>query len=165
LNENFTTVELQKAISENPFPVVHLATHGVFNANLEDTFLLTWDDRLSANQLGNLLQSTELGLRRPIELLVLSACETAEGNSRAALGLAGIAVQSGARSTIATLWQVNDEAMSIFMKSLYRELSQPNATKAKALQQAQLSLLKNSDDLDYAEPYYWSSVILVGNWQ
>jgi CHAT domain-containing protein len=164
LNERFTNAEIQKAISEVPFPVVHLATHGIFNANLEDTFLLTWDDQLNVNQLGELLQSTDLG-RRPIELLVLSACETAEGNNRAALGLAGISVQSGARSTIATLWQVNDEAMSVFMKRLYHELTQPEITKAEALRQTQLSLLTDADNSQYSQPYYWSSVILVGNWQ
>ncbi|NJR64848.1 MAG: CHAT domain-containing protein [Leptolyngbyaceae cyanobacterium CRU_2_3] len=165
LNDRFTTEEIQKAISTVPFPVVHLATHGVFNSNREDTFILTWNNQLNIDQLSKLLQSTEVGRRRPIELLVLSACETAEGDDRAALGLAGVAVRAGARSTVATLWQVNDEAMSMLMKQFYQELVKPNVTKAEALQQAQRSLLQNANYPQYARPYYWSAVVLVGNWQ
>jgi CHAT domain-containing protein len=69
--------------------VVHLATHGQFSSNEKDTFILTWDDRLNVNQLNTLLRSREEIGRNPIELLVLSACQTAAGDRRAALGLAG----------------------------------------------------------------------------
>jgi CHAT domain-containing protein len=170
LNDRFTNDEIQKAISAVPFPVVHLATHGVFDSERDNTFILTWSGELNIDQLRELLQSTELGRRRPIELLVLSACETAEGDDRAALGLAGVAVRAGARSTVATLWQVNDEAMSILMKQFYQELAQADAThdatnKAAALRQAQRSLLHDANNPQYARPYYWSSVVLVGNWQ
>jgi CHAT domain-containing protein len=164
LNDRFTNEEIQKAIGKSPYPVVHLATHGVFNSNRENTFILTWNGELNIDQLRTLLQSTELG-RRPIELLVLSACETAEGDDRAALGLAGVAVRAGARSTVATLWQVNDTAMSLLMQEFYRELVQPHVNKAEALQQAQRSLLKDAKNPQYAKPYYWSAVVLIGNWQ
>ncbi|HEY9640314.1 MAG TPA: CHAT domain-containing protein, partial [Coleofasciculaceae cyanobacterium] len=164
LNDRFTNEEIQKVIRQAPFPIVHLATHGVFDSNRENTFILTWNGELNIDQLRKLLQSTELG-RRPIELLVLSACETAEGDDRAALGLAGVAVRAGARSTVATLWQVNDEAMALLMQQFYQELMQPNVTKAAALQQAQRSLFKDADHPQYAKPYYWSPVVLIGNWQ
>ena len=165
LNSQFTNAEIQKAVSAVPFPVVHLATHGVFDSEREKTFILTWDGKLGIDDLRKLLQSTELGRHRPIELLVLSACETAQGDDRAALGLAGVAVRAGARSTVATLWQVNDEAMSMLMKSFYQELVKPHVTKAEALRQAQRSILKDAAHTEYAQPYYWSSVVLIGNWQ
>ncbi|NES82628.1 MAG: CHAT domain-containing protein, partial [Moorea sp. SIO2B7] len=97
-----------------------------------------------------------------IELLVLSACKTANGDSRAALGLAGVAVQSGARSTVASLWSVNDRSTSVFMKFFYQELAntQKPITKAEALRRAQVKLLDNQ----YKEPYYWAPYVLVGNW-
>jgi CHAT domain-containing protein len=164
LNEQFTNAEIRKAISAVPFPVVHLATHGVFGSERDNTFILTWDGKLDVDDLQKLLQSTELGRRRPIELLVLSACQTAEGDDRAALGLAGVAVRAGARSTVATLWQVNDEAMSMLMQTFYQELVKPNVTKAEALRQAQRSILKGAN-AEYAKPYYWSPVVLIGNWQ
>jgi CHAT domain-containing protein len=92
---------------------------------------------------------------------VLSACQTASGDDRAALGLAGLAVRSGARSTIATLWSVNDAAAAVLMTSFYQELAKPGTTKAEALRRAQLSTLSNPQ---FKSPYYWAPFILVGNW-
>ncbi|NJN88261.1 MAG: CHAT domain-containing protein, partial [Leptolyngbyaceae cyanobacterium SL_7_1] len=112
LNQEFTEQTFQEAVREAPAQVIHLATHGNFSSNLEETFVLTWDDRIDINQLNGLIQSTDLNRQEPIELLVLSACQTASGDRRAALGLAGMAVRSGARSTIASLWNVDDQATS-----------------------------------------------------
>lgn len=161
LNDQFTDEALKAAINNVPFPVVHLATHGEFSSNLDDTFILTWEDRLDINELNQLLQATELGRRQPIELLVLSACKTAEGDDRAALGLAGMAVRAGARSTVATLWQFQDEVAPLMMNRFYQELKGESVTKAEALRQAQLSILENPN---YRDPYYWSLIVLVGNW-
>ena len=93
LNDEFTSSSLQSKIDELPFPIVHLATHGQFSSQAENTFILTWDDRLNINQLRNLLQQRDR--EQEIELLVLSACETLSGDKRAALGLAGVAVRAG----------------------------------------------------------------------
>ncbi|MGK7943077.1 MAG: CHAT domain-containing protein, partial [Microcystaceae cyanobacterium] len=98
----------------------------------------------------------------PIELLILSACQTAQGDSRASLGLAGMAVRSGSRSTIATLWSINDQSTSELMVKFYEILGNESMSKAEALRQAQLSLI-NSDK--YHHPYYWGAFILVGHWQ
>lgn len=161
LNSQFNENAIRDAIQKIPFPVVHLATHGEFSSRLEDTFILTWDNRITINQLNSLLQATDISRRRPIELLVLSACETAEGDERAALGLAGVAVRAGARSTIASLWPLNDAAAPQLMVQFYQNLANGNVTKAEALRQAQLSLLQSQ----YSQPYYWGAVVLVGNWQ
>ncbi|MEO0844477.1 MAG: CHAT domain-containing protein, partial [Cyanobacteria bacterium J06643_5] len=131
-----------------------------FSSKAKDTFVLTWDDKIQVDDFNQLLQKNND--KEAIELLVLSACKTAKGDERAILGLAGIAVRSGARSTIATLWSVRDKSTSEMMTQFYRNLTQTNVSKAQALRQAQLSLLKNPK---YKHPYYWSPFILVGNWQ
>jgi len=164
LNQKFTEENLKAAIGNAPYPIVHLATHGNFSSRLEETFLLTWDKRLNINQLNQLLQSSDLSRRRPIELLVLSACETARGDDRATLGLAGIAVRAGARSTIASLWKVNDAATSQLMVNLYQRLANRSQTKAESLRQAQISMLTGTNPR-YQQPYFWSAFVLVGNWQ
>ena len=115
VDRNFTNNALRAKIEKIPFPIVHLATHGQFSSQAEDTFILTWDNRLNVNQLSNLLQVSNQDSEQAIELLVLSACETLAGDRRAALGLAGVAIKAGARSTLATLWRVNDEATSSLM--------------------------------------------------
>jgi CHAT domain-containing protein len=191
LDQQFTSAALLQQIEDNPFPIVHLATHGQFSSEAEKTFILTWDGRLNAKQLGDLLRQRQQGDRRPIELLVLSACQTAQGDSRAALGLAGLAVRSGARSTLAALWSVNDDATTLLMTVFYQKLLQPGITKVEALRQAQLSLLKGAlasegrpvqrgesftppaeteamlakrEALEFSHPYYWASFVLVGDW-
>ena len=160
LNERFSKNIIGKQIKNIPFSVIHFATHGQFSSKAKDTFVLTWDDKIQVNDFNNLLQKNIF--KEAIELLVLSACKTAKGDERAILGLAGIAVRSGARSTIATLWSVRDNSTSEMMTQFYRNLTQTNVSKAQALRQAQLSLLKNPK---YKHPYYWSPFILVGNWQ
>jgi CHAT domain-containing protein len=157
----FISESIQKQISKIPFRVVHLATHGEFSSQAEKTFVLTWNSRLGIKQLGALLQTRNQDGRTPIELLVLSACKTAKGDNRAALGLAGMAVRSGARSTIASLWSVEDSATATLMENFYQELATLGTTKADALRKAQISLLKKPQ---FTHPFYWSPFVLVGNW-
>ena len=159
-NQAFTKTNLQKQLEKTPFSVVHLATHGQFSSNLEETFILTWDQLLKINDLENLLKTSDSSA---IELLVLSACETATGDKRATLGLAGIAVRAGARSTLATLWSVDDQSTALLMSEFYRQLANTNVTKAEALQRAQLALWTNNSQ-DLKRPYFWAAYVLVGNW-
>jgi CHAT domain-containing protein/predicted negative regulator of RcsB-dependent stress response len=161
LNQAFTSTALEKKINTLPVSVVHLATHGQFSSNPEDTFILTWDKRFNANTLSQLLQGRNQDNFPPIELLVLSACQTANGDQRAALGLAGLAVRSGTRSTIGTLWSVKDQSTAQAMIQLYNNLTKPDINRAEALRQAQLFLLRQNQ---YQHPYYWAPFILVGNW-
>jgi CHAT domain-containing protein len=162
LDRDFTSTALQKEIRALPFPVVHLATHGQFSSDPDQTFILTWDDRIGINQLNTLLQTRSTISTTPIDLLILSACQTATGDSRAALGLAGIAVKAGARSTLASLWSVDDAATAVLMGKFYQELAKGRSTKSQALRKAQASLIEAGS---YRSAYYWSGFILVGNWQ
>ena len=162
LNQAFTRTQFEGKVETVPFPIVHLATHGQFSSEAENTFLLTWDGRINVKEFDQLLEGRNRRDLRPIELLILSACQTATGDKRAALGLAGVAVRSGARSTIATLWSVQDNSTAILMSQLYEALRQPGINRAEALRQAQLKLLRSPD---YQQPFYWAPFVLVGNWQ
>jgi CHAT domain-containing protein len=161
IDQDFTSAALKQEIQNSDYPFVHIATHGQFSSALEDTFLLTWDERLNINELSSILQTRNVDLNKAIELLVLSACETATGDNQAALGMAGMAVRAGAKSTLATLWSVDDRATTQLMSSFYQELSAQHLPKAEALRQAQLSLLHHRW---YQHPFYWSPYVLLGNW-
>lgn len=164
LNQEFTKDSLRRQIRETSSPLVHLATHGQFSSNPEETFIVTWNDQIKVKEFEDLLRVREETVdTTPIELLVMSACQTATGDKRAALGIAGVAVRSGARSTLATLWSVKDNSTVRLMDEFYNQLANPSisTTKAEALRQAQISLI-NSDD--FKHPFYWSPFILVGNW-
>ena len=139
---------------------MHIATHGNFAPKASDTFLLAWDGKINVNGLDQLVRHSA-SRKSPVELLCLSACETAAGDDRAALGLAGVAVKAGARSALATLWSVSDRASSELVVEFYKQLKNPGVTKAEALQAAQLKLI---DDPLYRHPYYWSPFLLIGNW-
>ena len=111
----FTKSAFAAALESEPFDVVHVASHGRFDARASESFVLAHDGRIGFAELGEWIGQTRPRTGRPLELLVLSACETALGDERAALGLAGVAVQAGARSAVASLWKVHDEAtMELF---------------------------------------------------
>ncbi|MBD2212706.1 CHAT domain-containing protein [Nostoc linckia FACHB-104] len=164
INQNFTSSGFQSKISAVSFPIVHLATHGQFSSQADETFILTWDGKIKVNELSGVLKTVEVSRSNSLELLVLSACETAAGDDRSALGLAGVAVRSGARSTVATLWRVDDEATAKLMSNFYDQLVKAKETgisKAEALRLAQLAILKNPE---YQSPYFWGAFVLLGNW-
>ncbi|MEM7591090.1 MAG: CHAT domain-containing protein [Cyanobacteria bacterium P01_A01_bin.83] len=161
LNQNFTAEALKEEIEFKDHPVVHIATHGQFSSSLKETFLLAWNEKININELDRILQTRNSNQDREIELLVLSACETATGDQRAALGLAGMALRAGARSTLATLWSVNDRATAKLMSNFYGQLAQQQVPKAEAVRQAQLLLLS---DRTYRHPFYWAPYVLLGNW-
>ncbi|MDY6938335.1 MAG: CHAT domain-containing protein [Cyanobacteriota bacterium] len=165
LDDTFTTTSLQNNITAVPSAIVHLATHGQFSSNADDTFLLAHDRRIQVESLNRLLRSRD-GRKTAIELLILSACQTAVGDDRAALGLAGFAVRAGARSTVASLWAVDDRSTALLMERFYQELvNDPGITKAQALRSAQLSLLRGENGGQFTHPVHWAAFVLVGNWQ
>ncbi|WP_199333689.1 CHAT domain-containing protein [Oculatella sp. FACHB-28] len=161
LNQEFTRTNLQQQIDSGDFSIVHVATHGQFSSDPDATFIVAYSELLKSQDLNDLLRTDLQDRSSFIELLVLSACETAQGDERATLGLAGIAVRAGARSTVSTLWQVSDSSTAILMGEFYNRLTPSTLTKAEALHQAQLALF---NEYGYRSPYIWAPYVLVGNW-
>jgi CHAT domain-containing protein len=157
-DESFRMAAVSAGLSASEFSAVHLATHGEFSADHRQSFVLTYDNRLT---LDNLQDALGRRADSPLDLLVLSACRTAAGDDRAALGLAGVAVQAGARSALASLWYVSDEASAALMADFYRRLKEGKAGKAESLREAQQALLR---DPKYRHPSYWAPYLLIGNW-
>lgn len=162
LDRDFTSKALEEKITSSAFNVVHLATHGQFSSRSEDTFILATDGPINVNDFDLLLRRRDETYSQPLELLVLSACQTAEGDNRATLGLAGVTVRAGARSTMASLWNVADRSTAILVGEFYRELVSAKVTKAEALRRAQVTLLQKYPN--YSRPGYWAAYVLVGNW-
>lgn len=160
LNENFVVKSMQEELQSEDYNIVHIASHGLVERKVENTFVLAYDEKITMNRLTELV-----GLFRfrkaPLELLTLSACETAAGDDRAALGLAGVAIKAGARSALATLWFIDDAAASDLIGEFYKQLQNPTVSKAKALQAAQMKILENPD---HRHPNFWSPFLLINNW-
>ena len=157
LNQSFTDVRLAEKIEEGAFPIVHIATHGEFSSDPSQTFILAWGKRIPVRDLDRILRINSPG--EAIELLVLSACQTAKGNRRAALGIAGVAAQAKVRTTMATLWQVDDQTTAKLMGKFYEGLRE-GKTIAVALRDAELYLLHGQE----SRPHYWAPFVIVGNW-
>lgn len=160
LDDKFILQRFETEFLNQPYRIVHIASHGFFGGTPEQNFILTYDKKLSMDQLAELLKPKQL-VEQPVELLGLSACQTAEGDDRTPLGLSGVAVKSGARSVLGSLWPVYDSVALQLIPSFYDYLIQPKMTKAKALQRAQLDLLERGE---FHDPIYWAPFILVGNW-
>jgi len=160
VDREFLTANFEKELKEEQFSIVHVASHGEFGNDVDNTFLLTFDDKVSLDRLNQMI-----GVFRfrddPLELLTLSACDTAAGDDRAALGLAGVAIKAGARSALATLWSINDEAAVDLVIDFYRELKDSSISRAAALQRAQLKLINNPR---YEHPGFWSPFLMINNW-
>ncbi|MEQ8976123.1 MAG: CHAT domain-containing protein [Coleofasciculus sp. C1-SOL-03] len=182
LNSTFTPDILKQARANQPFGIVHLATHGEFKPGKpENSFIQFWHQKLPLDQI------RELGLNNPpVELMVLSACRTALGDEEAELGFTGLAVQAGVKSALGSLWYVNDEGTLGLMTGFYEQLKQA-PIKAEALRQAQLAMIQGEvrlekgqivtpngifplppqlaelPDKELTHPYYWSAFTLVGS--
>jgi CHAT domain-containing protein len=181
LNESFTLKQFQQARSQTPYGIVHLATHADISAkSVKDSYIQFWDRRLQLNQVH------ELGLDKPaVQLLVLSACRTALGTPNAELGFAGLAVQSGAKAVLASLWSVDDVGTLVLMSDFYQHLKTA-PVKSNALRSTQIAMLKgdlklgnssinrrargslpselqSSQDRDLSHPYYWAAFTTIGN--
>ncbi len=165
-NNHFLQQRIVNEIRLNNYNIIHLATHGQLRENPRDSFILTFDERLTLDELENYLKVAQFR-DSPLELLTLSACETATTantlqasiSPQAALGLAGIALKAGARSALASLWAVDDKATALLMTEFYQALQQ--VSKARALQIAQNKLRQIPE---YQHPFFWSGFILVGSW-
>jgi CHAT domain-containing protein len=160
LNDSFSRARFEAELRQVPYNIVHIASHGQFGSDPSQTFVLAFDGQLTMDDLE---ADIKFGERRDkaLELLILSACETASGDDRAALGLAGVALKSGARSALATLWYINDQASGELVVNFHRGVQSGKLSKAHALQEAQRAL---AADPRYAHPAYWAPFLLIGNW-
>lgn len=162
LDENFTRDRIQRELSQTVYPIIHIATHGEFSSQPEDTFLVTGNNgKLTITDLDTAIRRIKRGTDT-VELLVLTACQTAVGDDRAALGLAGVAVQAGVRSALASLWFIQDAPTVTLVTKFYASLNNSGVSKAEALRAAQLELIEAGGQ--YAHPAYWAPFILIGNW-
>jgi len=161
LNQDFQLENFSQALQKESYSVVHVASHGRFEQDHRQTFFLTFEEKVSMNQFQELLRDNHKRNGNTLELLTLSACQTALGDERAALGLAGVALKAGARSALASLWYINDEATAELLVEFYRQLQKPHLSKAQALQNAQKSLIHQRH---LRHPVYWSPFLLIGNW-
>ncbi|NES24045.1 MAG: CHAT domain-containing protein, partial [Symploca sp. SIO3E6] len=187
LNEDFTLNNLKTHSRRQPFEIIHLATHADFQSgDTSNSYIQLWDTQLRFDQI------RQMGWYNPpqVELLVLSACNTAVGDVEVELGFAGLAVQAGVKSALASLWLVNDEGTLALMSGFYEQLRKPEVTiKAEALRQAQIAMLQGQIRLEngklqgleqlgeiplppdmaargnqkLSHPYYWAAFTMIGS--
>lgn len=161
LNAQFTLENFRDEAKGGDYRVLHIASHGVFGGSADTSYIMAYDNLLTMDGLQSLLQSEKFQ-KNPIELLSLSACQTAEGNERAPLGMSGAAIKARAKSVLGTLWPVDDAAARQLMERVYGGLRGGAGTgKSEALRQAQLELLRQPAS---SHPFYWAPFVLVGNW-
>ncbi len=184
LNQEFTLNNLKSQRASQPFGIVHLATHAEFQPGApKNSYIQFWDTKLRLNQMRQLQWNNPA-----VELLVLSACNTALGDKDAEMGFAGLAVQSGVKSALASLWNVSDEGTLALMIEFYQQL-RTAPIKAEALRLAQIAMLRGQVRLeagqlrgpglrggfqlppnlaalgtkDFSHPYYWAAFTMIGN--
>jgi filamentous hemagglutinin family protein len=181
-NQQATLENLKQTRQAKPYGIIHMATHANFVSGATDnSYIQLWNERLQINQI------RQLGWNNPpVEMLVLSACRTALGDTQSELGFAGLAVQAGVKTVVASLWYVSDSATTGLMTKFYEQLNTA-PIKADALRQAQVAMARGqvyikdkhlygvdglakialpdsiSNDQDFTHPYYWASFTMVGN--
>lgn len=160
LDKGFKLGRFRTALDDEQPSLVHLATHAKFSSDADSSFLLAYDGRITMDRMADYIGQRKRQ-QAPLELLVLSACDTAIGDDRAALGLAGVGVKAGARSAVGSLWSIPDSATYELMSRFYRQLKQPNVSRAQALQRAQQSL---HDDERFSHPFNWAAFMMINNW-
>ncbi len=161
LNKDFRYQDIQKLLLKNTYSAIVFATHSQFNRDVNQSYLLSYDGKINLNELETLIRLNQFN-QPSIDLLVLSACSTAVGDERAALGMAGAAVKAGASSVVASLWLANDASTATLIPSFFQHLKDAQINKAQALQRAQKSMLKSGS---YQHPFHWAGFLLIGNWQ
>ncbi|MDB9493256.1 CHAT domain-containing protein [Spirulina subsalsa CS-330] len=183
LNQAFTWENLYHESNQRNFDIVHLATHAEFRrGSAHNAYIQLWgNEQITMNRLRELNWYDA----PQVELLIFSACETALGDPLAELGFAGLAVQAGVKSVLASLWKISDVGTMQLMSQFYEHLNHADiTTKSEALRQAQISLIHgdlnpltdssiqhhltaemwlSTQSTALSHPYYWSSFMLVGS--
>ncbi|MDJ0736008.1 MAG: CHAT domain-containing protein [Nostocaceae cyanobacterium] len=179
IDDDFIPDTFQQELKKTTYPIVHIASHAQFGIIPEDTFIVAGQDKqtgenkkLTISQLENSLRNLQSKSDR-VELLALTACQTAVGDDRATLGLAGVALQVGVKSAIASLWNIPDESTPFLVEKFYQNYSKKRMSIAQALQKAQIDMINIRKDgniestdpkIKYNNPAYWAPMIVIGNW-
>jgi len=163
LDQSFIESNLRSELIGRDYTIVHIASHVEFGDNARTTYLVTYQKKLNLDAVETLILPTRYR-DRPLELLTLDCCNTAADDEKSAQGMAGAAIEAGARSAVATLWPVDDEGAAMLIEDFYATLrNNPNMSKAKAMQHAQLLLLQDQDH-SFRHPEYWAPYLVIGNW-
>jgi CHAT domain-containing protein len=159
-NSQFSAPFLEQEIKNHGVGIVHIASHSEVGHDVNQSFLQAYDGKISMDRLAQMVGLSQYR-QQPLELLTLSACETAVDDDRAALGLNGVAVKTGARSALASLWVAEDQAAPELVAEFYRQLQDSTVSKAVALQRAQQKILAQPG---HGHPSFWASFLLINNW-
>lgn len=160
-NEGFTLDNFTRKVNDGNYQILHIASHGVFGGTEDTSYIMTYDNIIKMNDLQKILD-TGRAKKQHIRLLTLSACQTAEGSEAAPIGISGAAIKARARSVLGTLWPVEDSSAQTFMKLFYKGVAENALSKAAAVQQAQVAMIR-SPELNH--PFFWAPFTLIGNWQ
>jgi CHAT domain-containing protein len=149
------------------YRILHFATHGLLNSQHPELsgIVLSLVDREGKPQDGFLRLHEIYNLKRPAELVVLSACQTGLGKEIKGEGLVGLTrgfMYAGAARVMASLWKVDDRATAELMKQFYQGMVKDGLRPAAALRAAQVQMWKQQR---WGEPYYWAAFVLQGEWK
>ncbi len=160
MNKQFSSPALEEEIKDQGLGIVHVASHTVVGTEARDSFVLAHDGKITMDRLSQLVGLQQYR-QQPLDLLTLSSCEVGAEDDRAALGLTGVAVKTGARTALASLWTSDDETTTELVSEFYRQLQDPTVSKAVALQRAQQKILSQRG---HSHPSFWSAFLLINNW-
>ena len=149
------------------YRIVHFATHGLLDNEHPELsgLVLSLVDSRGKPQNGFLELQDVYNMDLPVDLVVLSACETGLGKEINGEGLVGLTrgfMYAGAPRVVASLWKVDDLATADLMGRFYKAMLKDGTRPAAALRQAQLEMWK---DKRWTDPYYWAAFTIQGEWK
>ncbi len=168
---NFFDFQASKTTATSPqlgeYHIIHFATHGFVDTRNPQFsgVVMSLVNEQGDPENGFLRLNDIFNLNLPVELVVLSACNTGGGELVRGEGLIGLTrgfMYAGAPRVVASLWQVSDEGTAALMSEFYRQMLQEGKKPAQAMRQAQLQLWQGKK---YYSPYYWSAFTMQGEWK
>ena len=159
-----------KNINFGNYDVISFATHaevsGAFD-NFNEPFIVLSPPEIGTEFNDGLITASEISeLNLNVNLVILSACNTASKENKYAVGFSGLINSffiAGANSVIATHWLVADEAGYLLMSETMKKIISQKKSKAEALRMTKLEFIEGKYGEEYKHPFFWASYILVGN--
>jgi CHAT domain-containing protein/Tfp pilus assembly protein PilF len=148
------------------YRIVHFATHGFVDYQRPELsgLVLSMVDEKGNPQDGFLRMHDIYNLKLPVDLVVLSACNTALGKDVKGEGLIGLTrgfMYAGAKGVVASLWKVDDDATAELMAHFYEGMFKKDLSSAAALREAQLTMWRQKR---WHAPYYWAAFVIQGQY-